>query len=91
MSSSYATDPAKVAHGQSIGADALCTMCHEAGLAGQNEIPRIAGQQYAYIVKALENFRDGRRTNDGGAMQAVVHGLSDQDLEALAQYVANLN
>jgi len=24
-------------------------------------------------------------------MQAVVHGVSDQDLEALAQYVANLN
>jgi cytochrome c553 len=91
MSSSYATDPAKVAQGQSIAANALCVMCHEAGLAGQNEVPRIAGQQYAYIVNALESFRDGRRTNDGGAMQAVVHGVSDQEIEALAQYIASLN
>jgi len=91
MSSSAAIDSAKVAQGRSIADNSLCAMCHEAGLAGQNEIPRIAGQQYAYIVKALESFRDGRRTNDGGAMQAIVHGLSDQDLEALAQYVANLN
>jgi cytochrome c553 len=66
-------------------------MCHEAGLAGQNEVPRVAGQQYAYVVKALESFRDGRRTNDAGAMRAVVNGVSDQDIEALAQYVAGLN
>ena len=66
-------------------------MCHEAGLAGQNEVPRVAGQQYAYIVKALESFRDGRRTNDAGTMQAVVHGVSDQQIEALAQYTASLN
>ena len=91
MSSSYATDPAKVAQGQSIAANALCTMCHQGGLAGQNEIPRVGGQQYAYIVKALESFRDGKRTNDGGSMQAVVHGVSDQDIEALAQYVSGLN
>jgi cytochrome c553 len=91
MSSSYATDPAKVAQGQSIAANALCVMCHEANLAGQNEVPRIAGQQYSYIVRALESFRDGRRTNDGGAMQAVAHGVSDQDVEALAQYIASLN
>ena len=91
MSSSTEIDSAKVVQGRSIADNSLCVMCHEAGLAGQNEIPRVAGQQYAYIVKALGSFRDGRRTNDGGAMQAVVHGLSDQDLEALAQYVANLN
>lgn len=48
-------------------------------------------QQYAYIVKALEGFRDGRRTNDGGSMRAVVHGVSNQDIEALAQYIASLN
>jgi cytochrome c553 len=91
MSSSDAIDPAKVAQGQSTATGALCTMCHLDGLAGQNEIPRVAGQQYAYLVKALESFRDGKRTNDGGNMQAVMHGLSDAEIEALGQYVANLN
>jgi cytochrome c553 len=91
MSSSAAIDSAKVAQGRSIADNSMCATCHGTGLAGQNEIPRIAGQQYAYLVKALESFREGRRTNDGGAMQGVVHGVSDQDLDALAQYVANLN
>lgn len=90
-SSSAAIDDAKVVQGRSIADNSQCVMCHEAGLTGQNDIPRIAGQQYAYIAKALGSFRDGRRTNDGGAMQAVVHGVSDQDLEALAQYITNLN
>jgi cytochrome c553 len=90
-SSTAAIDDAKVVQGRSIADNSLCVTCHEAGLTGQNEIPRIAGQQYAYIVKALGSFRDGRRTNDGGAMQAVVHGVSDQNLEALAQYITNLN
>ena len=49
------------------------------------EIPLVAGQQYAYIVKASEDFRDGRRTNDGGSMQPVVRGVGNQDIEALAQ------
>ena len=42
MSSSHVPDPARVAHGESIAANALCTMCHAAALAGQNEVPRVA-------------------------------------------------
>ena len=32
-------------------------MCHLGGFAGQNEIPRVAGQHYDYIVKQLEDFK----------------------------------
>jgi cytochrome c553 len=91
MSSSYAAEPAMVTQGASIAANALCTTCHGENFAGQNETPRVAGQQYAYIVKQLESFRDGRRTNDGGSMQGVVHGVSNEQIEAIAQYVANLD
>jgi len=42
-------------------------------------------------VKAPEGFRDGRRANDGGSMQPVVRGVGNQDIETLAQYIANLN
>ncbi|HVS55952.1 MAG TPA: c-type cytochrome [Casimicrobiaceae bacterium] len=91
MTTSDASDPAKAAHVQSVVANSLCTMCHGDGFSGQNEIPRVANQRYAYIVKALKGFRDGKRTNDGGSMRAVMEGVSDQDIEALAQYIANLN
>ena len=48
--------------------DTLCTMCHLGGFKGQNEIPRVAGQNYEYIVKQLADFKARRRTNDAGNM-----------------------
>ncbi len=32
-------------------------MCHLGGFIGQNEIPRVAGQQYDYVVKQLKDFK----------------------------------
>ena len=76
--------------GSTKAAETLCSMCHGTGLRGQNEIPRLAGQQHDYIVKQLKDFRAGRRTNDAGNMASVSKTLSDEDIENLAQYIANL-
>jgi cytochrome c553 len=86
----FKADPIKVEAGRKKAAEVLCTMCHLGGFNGQNEIPRVAGQQYQYIVKQLEDFRARRRTNDAGSMTSVTKGLSDADIEALANYIANL-
>lgn len=86
----FNADGAKVAAGQKKAAEVLCTMCHLGGFVGQNEIPRVAGQYDQYIVKQLKDFRDRRRTNDAGNMTSVTKGLSDQDIENLAAYIANL-
>ena len=50
----------------------------------------MAGQQHDYIVKQLKDFREGKRTNDAGNMASVSKTLSDEDIENLAQYIANL-
>jgi cytochrome c553 len=42
------------------------------------------------VKKQLEDFRAKRRTNDGGNMTSVSAGLSDDDIENLSQYIANL-
>jgi cytochrome c553 len=89
--STMKTDGAKVSEGHQIAADALCTMCHLGGFAGQNEIPRVAGQHYEYIVKQLKDFRAKNRTNDAGNMASVSRGLSDEDIDKLAQYITSLN
>jgi len=89
--STYKVDSARVAAGRSKSEKVLCTMCHLGGFSGQNEIPRVAGQQYAYIVKQLEDFRVQRRTNDGGNMTSVSRNLSDDDIRNLASYITNLN
>ena len=76
--------------GKAKADETLCTMCHLGGFAGQNEIPRVAGQRYDYIVKQLADFKARRRTNDAGNMTSVSNTLSDADVENLAHYIAGL-
>jgi cytochrome c553 len=83
-------DPAKVEAGRKTADTVLCPMCHLGGFVGQNEIPRVAGQWPEYIKKQLLDFKARRRTNDAGNMTSVAGGLSDQDIENLAQYIGNL-
>ncbi len=86
----FKADAAKVAAGEKTSEAVLCPMCHLGGFIGQNEIPKVAGQHYAYIKKQLSDFKAKRRTNDAGNMTSVAGGLSDDDIENLAQYIANL-
>ena len=86
----FKADPAKVAKGKAKADEVLCTMCHLGGFLGQNEIPRVAGQHYEYIVKQMKDFKAARRTNDAGNMASVSKTLSDADIEHLAHYLAGL-
>jgi cytochrome c553 len=87
----FKADGAKVEAGRKISDAVLCPMCHLGGFVGQNEIPRVAGQWPQYIKKQLSDFKARRRTNDAGNMTSVAGTLSDEDIESLAQYIANLN
>ena len=86
----YKVDAQKVAAGKAKAAETLCTMCHLGGFAGQNEIPRAAGQHYQYTVTQLKDFKARTRTNDGGNMTSVAQTLSEQDIDNLAQYLTSL-
>ena len=83
-------DPAKVDAGRKISDAALCPMCHLGGFVGQNEIPRVAGQYPEYTRKQMLDFRAKRRSNDAGNMTSVFSNMTDDDIENLAQYIANL-
>ena len=86
----FKVDAAKAKLGKAKADETLCTMCHLGGFAGQNEIPRNAGQHYDYTVKQLKAFKARTRTNDAGNMTSVANTLSDQDIENLAHYLAGL-
>lgn len=86
----FKADPARVAAGAQKANEVLCTMCHLGGLKGQNEIPRLAGQQPEYIVKQMKAFRSRERTNDAGNMTSVSRNLSDEDIANLAHYIGSL-
>ena len=68
-----------------------CTGCH--GIPGYNNayptynVPKVGGQNYAYLVSALQAYRDGNR--DHPTMELQASSLSDQDIEDIAAYFAS--
>src|SRR5215470_2425418 len=69
----------------------LCAACHSLdGISAMARFPKLAGQRAAYIVKQVRDFRDGRRSNDGGQMQASASNIDDNDLAKTAAYFASL-
>jgi cytochrome c553 len=87
----FKADPERVTAGKKVSDAVLCPMCHLGGFAGQNEIPRVAGQYLQYVSKQLHDFKARKRTNDGGNMTSVASTLSEEDIENLSQYIANLD
>jgi cytochrome c553 len=86
----FAVDNERAKRGKAKSDETLCPMCHLGGFIGQNEIPRVAGQHPAYVIKQLMDFKARKRTNDAGNMTSVSRTLSDSDIEDLAHYLAAL-
>jgi cytochrome c553 len=86
----FTPDTEKAKLGKLKADETLCTMCHLGGFAGQNEVPRVQGQRYEYILKQLSDFKARRRTNDAGSMTSVSSTLNEVDIENLAHYLAGL-
>jgi cytochrome c553 len=84
-------DTSLITKGKAVADAAICTMCHLGGFSGQNEIPKTGGQHYEYLLKQLQDFKAKRRTNDAGNMTAVLRTITDDDLVAVAAYVASLD
>ena len=88
--SPFKAEEAKIKLGKAKSDETLCTMCHLGAFAGQNEVPKVAGQQYDYIVQQLRDFKARKRTNDAGSMTSVAQTLSEADIENLAHYITDL-
>ncbi len=66
-----------------------CIGCHLEGGTGSKSYPKLSGQSSTYIVQQLANFKSGVRANDTyGLMRAVVVRMSDQEIKAVAEYLA---
>ncbi len=77
---------ALVHRGQEIH-ESKCETCHEdGGREQEDESPRLAGQWGPYTRYALETCRAQGKRCDPRKMGERVMQLSDEDLEALAQY-----
>ncbi|MES1929265.1 cytochrome c4 [Salinisphaera dokdonensis CL-ES53] len=71
-----------------------CAGCHgPSGLGNAAaKFPRLSGQSPQYVAAQLKAYRDGKRSGYRNAtiMNGVAENLSDDDIQALASYVAGL-
>jgi len=69
---------------------ALCFACHGDRGHGDQQYPRIAGQPFSFLHTTLMNFKAGKSSRRNSPMTAIVQNLSDEDLKAVATWVANM-
>lgn len=68
-----------------------CGICHGPGLRGLGPVPALAGRSPSYIVRQLHDLKHGMRNGPWAPlMRAVVEGLSEEDMVAIAAYTASL-
>jgi len=84
-------NPDLSAKGAQAAVGRRCASCHTDSYAGTKGVARIAGQREEYLVKALHDYKSGLRSGGGmAAMADVAYPLSEEEIVALAHYLAHL-
>lgn len=76
----------------------VCSNCHGNQGHGNQKLARLAGQQTVYVSNVLKNFRTNANdpaskaesSRQSAAMEIVAKSLTDEQIEAVAAYVAQL-
>ena len=90
-----ALSPAAVlsADGEKLYKTKTCSTCH--GKDGKTPImpmyPKIAGQNKEYTLQQMVDIKSGARSNgQSAAMKGVMHLVSEEEIQALAEYIATM-
>lgn len=81
-------DQGLAGRGAELAAKLRCGSCHTPTLAGEEQMPRLAGQRIDYMIAQLKAYRDSTRSGADPLMGNAVAGVPDADLAALAHYAA---
>jgi cytochrome c553 len=77
--------------GAEAAAGRRCASCHGDTFAGTKAVGRLAGQREEYLLKALHDYKSNARVGGGAAAMAdVAYSLSEEEITALAHYLAHL-
>ena len=77
-------------HGDATVGIAPCSSCHEDANSERSGAPLLKSQHAAYLAKQLRDWRSGERGNDlSHTMPAIAAKLSEQDISALATFLAS--
>lgn len=78
--------------GNSHNQIAACMGCH--GPSGRGippRFPRLSGQQTAYTKQQLLAFKAGKRVSEADIMTSIAFRMSEQEINAVAEYIAGLH
>jgi cytochrome c553 len=81
-----------VTTGGGSGLTVQCSICHGEGLKGLGDVPRLNGISPLYVVRQLNDFKTGDRDGTlASLMTLTVASLTDEDIVAIAAYLATLD
>jgi cytochrome c553 len=67
----------------------MCKACHGQNFEGTQAAPRLAGQNYDYLLAAMDDFATGQRTNNLD-MPGFMKSLTEDQRQAIAHYLSAL-
>jgi cytochrome c553 len=74
--------------GEQIALQHRCRSCHGDDYNGFRAAARLSGQREEVLVKALHDFKSGKRMGSGVASMAdVTYEMSDSDMDAVSHYL----
>lgn len=85
-----APQAALMERGKAAASRLHCASCHLPDYSGREQMPRLAGQREDYLNTVMKQFRDNKTQGRDTIMASTLYGVSDEDIAALAHYMAHL-
>jgi cytochrome c553 len=86
----YKSDPDLSSKAKTLAGSGQCVQCHGGGFMGdKSAIPRISNQNFSYLSKTLLDYKSKARNNAAG-MSSLMASYNENDIEALADYLAGM-
>jgi cytochrome c553 len=83
-------EEASIARGREIASRMHCGSCHRPDYAGQQQVPRVAGQHEPFLFATMKQLRDHPGPGRDTIMAASLRGLKDGELADIAHYLSHL-
>jgi len=84
---------AGAADGAALYKQKTCVACHGADGAKplMPDYPKLAGQNSAYMMRQMQDIKSGARANGNtAAMKGIMHLVNDEEMQAIADWLAGL-
>ncbi len=86
-SNGFRANDTDVAIAERAATSGQCVQCHLGGYEGSSRVPRMAGQQAAYLERTMLEFKNKIRMN-AQAKGSLFATYDDADIGAMARYLA---